>query len=467
VEASFSAFEYTAQDSFIETDYRFTGDTSTGWTISRNGREHLALGPGYRLLRTMYCGICSTDLDRRHLPFSLPQVIGHEAVATDPATGRDYVIEINDTCMARGDASPETFCASGLPTHCPGRMVLGIDRLPGGFGPWVLAPVNACVPVEGVTLRAATLAEPLAAALHAVAVSPPHAGESAAVVGPGRLGLLIITALSLFRKKAGSFTITAIGRSGKSVPTALALGADNTFSAATSRKRDIGAYDIVFDASGSPEGLETSLALARREIHLKSTNGQPCCGIRNLTGLVVDEISLLPPVPGSIDFHWEEEDRKNSSIYLSPGVDAYGLPDGVRAHRGDAASAEAFLLGTEFSGRLPRFDLAIASSAEEIDMCLRPDSGHERSLVRPRGGIIFRGDPGDNPLLRFIASGGRLRSTRCGDLKQAIRVLGRNAETAALLEKHIITHEFPASRIPEAFEMARKGPSIKVIIRHD
>jgi len=210
VEANFRAFEYTSQDSFIESEYRFTGDTPTGWTITRNGREHLALGPGYRLLRTMYCGICSTDLARIHLPFSLPQVIGHEAVAADPATGRDYVVEINDNCAARGDRSPEIFCASGLATHCPDRMVLGIDRLPGGFGPWLLAPVNACVPVEGLALRTAALAEPFAAALHAVGTSRPRAGDSVAVVGPGRLGLLIIAALSSCRAAAGGFTVTAL-----------------------------------------------------------------------------------------------------------------------------------------------------------------------------------------------------------------------------------------------------------------
>jgi threonine dehydrogenase-like Zn-dependent dehydrogenase len=467
VGANFKAFEYTSQDSFIETVYQFAGDVSTGWTISRNGRKHLVLGPGYRLLRTMYCGICSTDLDRRHLPFSLPQVIGHEAVAVDPASGHDYVIEINDTCIARGDSTPEIFCACGLPTHCPGRMVLGIDRLPGGFGPWILAPINACVPVKGVALRSATLAEPFAAALHAVAVSSPRAGDTVAVVGPGRLGLLTIAALSLRRKTSGNFTITAVGRSEKNLKTARALGADSTIKAPTSHDCDTGQFDLVFDTSGTAEGLETSLKIARREIHLKSTNGQSVYGIRNLTGMVVDEISLLPFHDDSFDFHWEDENRENKWIYISPGIVIHDLPDRFSTHQGDSSSAEALLHGDEFRGSLPRFDMAIASSADEIDSCIRPATHHEQSLIRPRGGIIFRGEPDNNPLLSFIAAGGRLRTSRCGDLKQAILLLSQNTEVAALLEKHIITHEFPASRLPEAFEMAKKGPSIKVIIRHD
>jgi len=467
VEANFRAFEYTSQDSFIESEYRFTGDTPTGWTITRNGREHLALGPGYRLLRTMYCGICSTDLARIHLPFSLPQVIGHEAVAADPATGRDYVVEINDNCAARGDRSPEIFCASGLATHCPDRMVLGIDRLPGGFGPWLLAPVNACVPVEGLALRTAALAEPFAAALHAVGTSRPRAGDSVAVVGPGRLGLLIIAALSSCRAAAGGFTVTALGRSGKTRKAAIALGADSAEDIKDYGGRSRGQFDLVFDASGTMEGFEASLRLARREVHLKSTSGREFHGMKHLTGLVVDELSLLPSALDSLDFHWDNEDRVNEWVYAAPGAGGYDLPERYRAHRGDAASAGALLTTGAFRGRLPRFDIAIASSMEEIDACIRPSTGHELSLVRPRGAIVVAQNGDNNPLLRFCASGGRVRTSRCGDLRQAVQTLRQHGATAALLEKNIITHEFPASRLPEAYEMAKKGPAIKVLVRHD
>lgn len=464
MEANFKAFEYTSQDSFIESEYRFTGDTTTGWTIIRNGREHLTLGPGYRLLRTMYCGICSTDLARRYLPFSLPQIIGHEAVAVDPATGRDYVIEINDTCAARGDASPEAFCASGLPTHCPDRRVLGIDRLPGGFGPWLLAPVNACVPIEGLAFRTAALAEPFAAALHAVATSPPRAGDSVAVVGPGRLGLLIIAALSCCREKAGGFTVAALGRSGRNLKLALALGADST---GTSTGPGGRLFDIVYDASGTAEGFGASLRLARREVHLKSTSGQQFHGLGHLTELVVDELSLLPFSPDSLDFHWDNEDRVNEWIYGTPGTGDIVIPDRYKTYRGDAASAEALLTSEAFRGRLPRFDLALASSLDEIDSCIRPNAGHERSLVRPRGAIMVTGNADNNPLLAFLETGGRVRSSRCGNLRLAVQELRQNSRLASLMEKNIITHEFPASRLPEAYEMAKKGPSIKVIIRHD
>ena len=189
--------------------------------------------------------------------------------------------------------------------------------------------------------------------------------------------------------------------------------------------------------------------------------------MKHLTGLVVDELSLLPSALDSLDFHWDNEDRVNEWVYAAPGAGGYDLPERYRAHRGDAASAGALLTTGAFRGRLPRFDIAIASSMEEIDACIRPSTGHELSLVRPRGAIVVAQNGDNNPLLRFCASGGRVRTSRCGDLRQAVQTLRQHGATAALLEKNIITDEFPASRLPEAYEMAKKGPAIKVLVRHD
>ncbi|MBN2158897.1 MAG: alcohol dehydrogenase catalytic domain-containing protein [Spirochaetes bacterium] len=457
--------EYTSEDSFIESDYRFDGDAGSGWTITRNGREHLILGPGYRLLQTRYCGICSTDLARRHLPFPLPQIIGHEVVARDPDTGDEYVVEINDTCIARGDSSPEVFCRSGLPSHCPARMVLGIDRLPGGFGRWILAPVNAALPTEGLPGRAAVLIEPFAAALHAVTVSPPRSGDAAAVLGPGRLGLLIIAALSAYRAETGiDFTVTAVARNARNLDRAKALGADSVV--------DIGegpapgaTYETVFDASGSIDGLETALALSRNEVHLKSTHGLEFHGIRHLTELVVDELSLLPLSEHNLEFHSESEYRRNKWLYISPGNSIIHLPGHFRSFRGSVKEGLEFLCGADFQGRLPRFDIAIASSESEIDGCIRPSIENENSIVRPRGAILFSGTAGDNPLLRHIKAGKLLRTSRCGDFRRAIRTLKQNRDILNLMESHLITHEFTADRIPAAYSQAKD--SLKVVIRHD
>lgn len=466
---SFEAFDYTINDNFIRTRYDFEGGRESGWTIYRNGGSHLALGQGYRLLKTLVCGICSTDLARRFLPFPLPQILGHEVVATDPDSGGQYAVEINDTCDARGDAERDIFCRVGLPTHCPDRMVLGIDRLPGGFGPYILAPVNAVISADRLPLRTAALVEPFAAALHAVNTSRPARGERVAVIGTGRLGSLLIAALDASRKSSGTgFEIVALAIGDWRKEHSKRMGADDAIDLEKVKPETLReSFDLVFEATGSPSGLESALAMARREVHLKSTHGQPFFGLKHLTELVVDELAILPYSGEGFDFKWEKENRKNETVYRAPGATADQIPGGMTIFTGRPGEAAKHLAGDQFRDRLPRFDIGIASTIEEIDSIIRPDKKKEKSLVRPRGGILVRGKGGSNPLLSFIASGKRLRTSRCGDFHRAIALLEENTHVAETMTELIITHEASAADLPRAYSKAKDPDMLKILIRHD
>ena len=83
MDVKFEAAEYQPDGSFAAVEYRFVGNTTEGWWIERKGVSHLQLGPGYRLLQVLQCGVCATDLARRYLPFPLPQITGHELLARD------------------------------------------------------------------------------------------------------------------------------------------------------------------------------------------------------------------------------------------------------------------------------------------------------------------------------------------------------------------------------------------------
>ncbi|MGD9365585.1 MAG: alcohol dehydrogenase catalytic domain-containing protein [Desulfobacteraceae bacterium] len=295
MEITFKAFEYNADDTFSKVEYRIKGDTSTGWDICRNNKDHLELGSGYELLKTIACGICSTDIDRRFLPFDLPQVIGHEVIAQRMSSMERVAVEINDSPLARGEKDQDPFCRAGLHTHSPGRMALGIDRLPGGFGPYLLAPVKAVVPLEGLDENTAVLIEPFAAALQAVTASPPQGGDEVAVLGPGRLGALLIAALAAYRASSGfAFQIGAVAKYDRMLGLYRALGADFGVNITKTDQSALESrFDLVFDTTGTVSGFETALHLSTQQIHLKSTNGQPMCGLDNLTAFVVDELSLL------------------------------------------------------------------------------------------------------------------------------------------------------------------------------
>ncbi|RHZ60168.1 hypothetical protein Glove_357g34 [Diversispora epigaea] len=205
ISVEFTVPEYNRDGTFKLAKYSYQANNSDnpeidkGWTIFRNDEKMLSVEDGYVIVTGKYCGICSTDLARRFLPFPLPQIIGHEAVAIHKS--KPVVIEINASHHARGIHEnlnpPCSFCQHGLSTQCPDRITLGIDRLPGGFAPYILAPKNAIIPVpDNLSLKAASFAEPFAAALNAVETTPPINGQEVAVLGPRKLGMFIIAALN-------------------------------------------------------------------------------------------------------------------------------------------------------------------------------------------------------------------------------------------------------------------------------
>lgn len=451
----FSAPEYLADGAFQSANFRFSGDAEAGWLIERNGQRHLELGSGYRLLRVESCGVCSTDLARHFLPFPLPQITGHEVLAADESGGR-FVVEINASHLARGVRSECPFCAAGLHTHCPERIVLGIHDLPGGFGPYVLAPVNAVIPLpDEIPSSAGVLVEPLAAALNAVDMVQPVEGETLAVLGPRRLGMLVVAALSAWRNTNNvEFEILALARHQPLLDLSRQFGATATrLVEGNGEAIPENIADVVIDTTGNPDALALASRLARREVHLKSTHGRPSMGLNHLTELVVDELRL-----GSYSRFESPEDEDPDTAWLAD-------PD-VHQHSG-----EYVLSGIEEGtqpGELPRADLAVVRSAEMADLAIRPSADHQRSVVKPRGDILFTEearDSTDSPLIhKIIDDGLRLTSSRCGDFQRAIQLLLDDPELRQVGEK-LVTHTFDNSDMNATFAKARSPECIKAVVR--
>lgn len=465
----FDALEYHADRTFAPAAYRFAGDERSGWRIERGGRPLLELGPGYRLLRVRQCGVCATDLARHWLPFPLPQVIGHEVLAVDDA-GRRFVVEINASHRARAVPHDCAFCRAGLPTHCPERTTLGIDTLPGGFGQWILAPVEACIEVPPVLPDAtAVLVEPFAAALHAVQTVAPRAGDTVAVLGPRRLGMLVIAALAAVRAGrgaagAGGFAVAAVVRRPELGALARELGADTVHAPDEPGLRL--RFDVVVDTTGAPDGLEAAVAMARREVHVKSTHGRPAGGLRHLTELVVDELAIAPlqpdmlprPLPGSAPLRLAWLAAGEPPGWLGARADVRrGTPSQLAAHWAAAG------------GGLPRADVAVADCAAMVDAAIRPGDPAAASLLRPRGTVLLAPSAGvaGSPLLAAIATRAlRLGSSRCGDFRQALALL---AATPGLhrLGDRLVTHRFGAHDLARAFATAAAPACVKAVVVHD
>ncbi|MEZ5989103.1 MAG: alcohol dehydrogenase catalytic domain-containing protein [Planctomycetota bacterium] len=467
----FRALEYRADDGFDEVGLRYEGGEDEGWRVLRDGRPWLELGAGYRMLEVERCGVCSTDLARRFLPFPLPQVIGHELVARDEA-GRRVVVEINASHAARGVETACPFCAGGLERHCPERLVLGIHDLPGGFGRFVLAPRHAVLEVPAdLPSSTAVLCEPFAAAGNVLA--DVEAGDSVAVLGPRRLGLLAVAALAAARDAGLDVRVLALSRHEDLCRRARELGADEArrFDGDGAALPD-GLADVVVDTTGSPEGLALACRLARRTVHLKSTHGREACGLHRGTALVVDEGALArcPDDDGLAEVARAAALGAEPIVaWLSRDAVPPALATAARVLRvedpGEAlARLEEEWEGTAARPGLPRADLAVVDDLAGADAALRPSPQHERGLVRPRGTVLLRrGRSSSSPLQRAIVERGlALRSSRCGGFAPALARLAAVPD----LGEAFVTDELPAARLPEAFARARTPRSVKVVVTH-
>ena len=425
---AFRALEYRADDGFDSVEMAFDGTQDKGFVVSRNGSEWLRVGPGYRILETVAAGVCSTDLDRRFLPFPLPQITGHEVLAQATGGGPRFAIEINASRFARGDRDACAACRPPMERHCPHRLVLGIHDLPGGFGPYVLAPVDALVKVpDSLSLETAVLMEPLAAAMRAAERVGLQSGDRVAVIGPRRLGMLVIAALASRRRRERlDVSITALVRREALGPTALAMGADE-FVLTTGRDGDrlSRSFDVVIDTTASPEGFLQACEFTRRELHLKSTHGQPCGGLTHTTAMVVDEVSLLPWIEGA------------------------ELP---AAHP-----------PTEAAGCFPGVPSIVVDSLAAVDHAVRPSPDSERGLIQPLGTIYLRPTNDDAAVARLLARGVALTTSRCGDFRTTLAQLEGDPELRRVGET-MITHRFEQDALPAAFQKARERDCLKALV---
>ena len=220
---------------------------------------------GHALIRLLCGGICNTDIELLRGYYSFAGTPGHEfvgeVVQSDDAAwiGRRVVGEINLAC---GKCD---WCARGLGRHCPRRTVLGIVKQPGAFRELLTLPIQNLIAVpRGVRTEHAVFTEPLAAACEILEQVPIPKGAEVAVLGDGKLGLLIAQVLALHGARVHLY-----GRHKQKMRITEPLGVEMR----TGAKRPAAAYAFTVEATGSAEGLECAMAMTqpRGTLILKST----------------------------------------------------------------------------------------------------------------------------------------------------------------------------------------------------
>lgn len=278
---------------------------------------------GEARLRMRLAGICSTDLELVKGYAGFQGILGHEFVADVEEApealewvGRRVVGTINLACRRC------PVCLGSGPEHCPHRTVLGILGKDGCFAEELTLPVANLLEVPAsVPDERAVFTEPLAAALRLREQITVRPTARAAVMGPGRLGLLIAQVLAL-----SGTPVTVLGRRDAS----LELPAELGFPVALAPEAPDDAFDLVVEATGNQAGLAESLRLVRPlgTLGLKSTFAG--AATVDLTKLVVGEVTVVGSRCGPFEPALRLLER--GAIQIDPLVEAeYPLGQGLEA----------------------------------------------------------------------------------------------------------------------------------------
>jgi 2-desacetyl-2-hydroxyethyl bacteriochlorophyllide A dehydrogenase len=218
------------------------------------------------LLQVSHCGVCGTDLHLVLEGMGAPGSIGgHEYSGRIVAVGSEVSDwQVDDAVVggASGGCGRCSYCRARRPSLCSERSAYD-PGFQGAFADYKKLRASELLRVpDGVSLREAALAEPLAVALHALTIGRVEPAQRVLVTGAGPLGLLVVAALrargvadlvvsepsEVRRERAGRLGATALVKPEE-------LEAPPMPFTVVERP-----FDVAFECSGNPHATEAALA---------------------------------------------------------------------------------------------------------------------------------------------------------------------------------------------------------------
>ncbi len=265
---------------------------------------------GYVRLKLATASLCGTDLHYfKHFAnagFQLQNALtlGHEACAT--------VVDANGADLVAGQLvalNPIIFCGEcenckkGLVNLCTSKRFPGsgttIPHIDGFFREYFDFPAFCCHKVpEGTDPDHLTFAEPLSCSMHSVNVGEVAEGTKLMITGCGPMGLLAVVAAA---SKGAVVEVCDVREA--VVDLACEVGANKGY---VIGRDDLGAlaasYDVVIEASGSPQAFNQALDLVKRQGKVVIlSNIQPSDTPIHLHKIMLKEIDVV----GSFQFNRE------------------------------------------------------------------------------------------------------------------------------------------------------------------
>ena len=257
--------------------------------------------PGQVVVDIERAGVCGTDAEffsgemaylhdgQAHYPMR----IGHEWCGTVSAVGhgidRIWIGRrvVGDTMLGCGHCRR---CLSGSQHVCADRFEVGIrNGWPGALAEQLAMPVGALhVLPDHIDGALGALVEPGANALRAAWAAAVGPGDRLLVLGPGAIGLLV----ALFARAQGA-EVHLVGRSGRSMGFARALGFDDVWSA--DNLPDL-PFDAVVDATndaGMPAFALERVEPAGRVVYIGLSGTPSTIDTRSLALKDVTAVGIL------------------------------------------------------------------------------------------------------------------------------------------------------------------------------
>jgi L-iditol 2-dehydrogenase len=160
-------------------------------------------------------------------------------------------------------------CRTGAENLCLDIRFAGHGHVDGGLRDYVAWPERQLYPLDdSVSDVEGALVEPLSVAILGMDLGGLQAGQTAAVIGCGPIGLLVVALCRL----AGAGSIVATDPHRHRLDAAVALGATVTIAATEGAAEDAAAvtattggrgFDVVYDAAGDAAAVECAIAVAK------------------------------------------------------------------------------------------------------------------------------------------------------------------------------------------------------------
>ena len=184
-----------------------------------------AVKPGEVRVAVAYCGICGSDHHkvagkRNTHPIRYPVPLGHEIAGVVAEVGEGVTgFSVGDrvTVDPNWSCGKCRYCQDGKPSFC--ESARGVVK---GMAEFVSSPVeNVYHLPDGLDLRTAALAEPLACCLHGMDLLGIRQGEAVALIGFGAIGKIMLQLI----RNTGAGTIAVIETDETKREQAIAMGA--------------------------------------------------------------------------------------------------------------------------------------------------------------------------------------------------------------------------------------------------